>query len=318
MAEVDREPTEEIDEDEGRASDEEVEKETDEVSERAMRKLYNMQEGEIAKFKKIFGGLEGEIGLRASIRNYVDVADARYDLNDIKDQIDDFARRHRRIEIENRRAEARAYREEQVGTQERKGRLFARAKAISLLLGIAATADAVAATIVAIFVATHSNNQPGPPPEDGLTPEQRASLIGAVEGWRKLDDAAVWRAMADYCDSWNPSWQAQILMMDTIKKLSHPLNRPWVWQGDDALTYVRTLVGAYGSFTTPPPGENCARALYVAVEPIKYDVMNDGKLVPLPRQVAADLVELAITEIVLRSASRMAVHQAQSGGRGAI
>src|SRR5271156_5664975 len=123
MAEVDREPTEEIDEDEGRASDEEGEKETDEVSERAMRKLYNMQEGEIAKFKKIFGGLEGEIGLRASIRNYVDVADARYDLNDIKDQIDDFARRHRRIEIENRRAEARAYREEQVGTQERKGRL---------------------------------------------------------------------------------------------------------------------------------------------------------------------------------------------------
>jgi hypothetical protein len=235
--------------------------------------------------------------------------DGIYDLNEIKEWYDG---RHRAVEIEKRRAEARQYREENVATQERKGRLFARAKGISLLLAISLTVSSMTSLILAIFFAARPNFQPGPPPEDGLTPEERSVLVEAVERWRNLDNEAVWQAIATFTDSWDPSWQAQILMMDTIKKLSQPLSQPWTWRGDDAVSYVLALVEAYDSFSAPPAFQKRARALYVAVGPMKYDVMNDGKPIPLPRQVAADLVELAITGIILRS-NPLAAKEERSG-----
>jgi len=321
MPDVDPEPTEEIDEAEAKKSDEDVEEETEEVSKESVRDLYDTERTDVDRTTALLREIFNRINPSADMRANVDRVDAVYDTANIKDggyarpytpppygytPPDEYSSKR----IDDLRAEAKQYREEEVGTQNRKGRLAARASSLSLLLGISTTVASMASLVFEAFFAARPSS--GPPPDDGLTADQRAVLVAAVESWRDLDDAAMWQAVANFTDSWNPSWQAQILMMDTVKKLSRPLDKPWIWRGGDAVAYVLALVAAYRSFSAPPPGQNRARALYVAVAPMKYDRMNDGNPVPLPRQVAADLVELAITDIVLRPA-----RQKQTNERGA-
>jgi hypothetical protein len=87
--------------------------------------------------------------------------------------------------------------------------------------------------------------------------------------------------------------------MDTIKKLAIPLATPWVWREGSALTAATKLEDAYASFNPAPPQKR-SRILYVTVATLTYDGLKQGEVVALPRQVAADVAETAITDIVLR------------------
>lgn len=195
------------------------------------------------------------------------------------------------------RARAREYRARRVGSQRRKGRLFARAKGINLFLNLVIAGGTAISAIVAVRAAVRACN--GGTNDSQLTDEQRRALEDQVRRWWALPDTEVWNNVAQYCDRWNPSWQAQILMMDTIKDMSQKLNPPWEWRDDDEADLVDQTENAYADFT-PGVKQHQSSAIYRHVATLLYDGFTVGTPVSLPRQVAADVAELAIIGIVLK------------------
>jgi hypothetical protein len=288
-------PTAEPDPEEGTDSDDkgksnsEVESEKDEVLRDSRNSLYADQRTAVFDSASEVAQIAEDVNTAVANSVATDVWDSTYDETGIGMEPVDARGRALRTQAED-------YRENDVGTQERKGRLFARVKGIALLTSLTSATVAIAALIISIFNVSRSGTQ-----APGLTPAQIAAIQKQIDRWWSLSDADLWAAVVTYCDRWNPSWQAQILMMDTIKKLSRPLpGQGWLWRGTDLSDHVEALVNTYGDFTAGA-GQARSRILYVRVAALTYDGLTVGTVAALPRQVAADLVELAITDIVVKT-----------------
>jgi hypothetical protein len=287
-------PEEKIDESETTKSDDDFERDSDEVARETVTETFNEEASSVEETRARIEAISESLVKDTDSEIEMDAKDATYD-----DAASDDEGSDTDTEESGMRRRTREYRENEVGTQNRKGRRFARAKGISLLLGIASTASGAASLILAIYLASKDGGAGSG--GGGLTDAQGKLLTDQIKKWQDTPDSDMWDAVANYMDSWNPSWQGQLLMMDTIKQLATPLTKTWVWRDSDAALWARRLVDVYGANTTPPAGKNRARVIYETVKTMSYTVDNKGTLVALPRQIAADLVELAITDIVTRT-----------------
>lgn len=168
-------------------------------------------------------------------------------------------------------------------------RKWCRTKYIALFLGI----TSVTLPIIIWLIDRYKTAAPA-----GLTDAEKKIIEDQVARWQDLPDATVWSSVVQFCERWNPSWMSQTLMMDTLKGLSKPLAQSWSWRGDDQAERVQRLVDAYGDHR-PTDGTPRSPVLYRTVAAMAYDGFAPGTQVALPRAVAADLIELAIAQIIL-------------------
>jgi hypothetical protein len=196
------------------------------------------------------------------------------------------------------RAQAANYRENEVGNQPRRKRLVTRLKTWALVLGVASFGYTLIKAIAEAVIAGQTPKAPG------LSQQEKDKIVDRVKLWLKLPEKVVWTQMADYCDSFNPSWQAQILMVDTIKDLSPLLTEIWTWRDDDLALAVDKVVDAYGQFQ-PAKNQHQTSAIYRSLIGLTYDGYTKGMPVALPRVIAADVAELAIVEILHRNKTSM-------------
>jgi hypothetical protein len=86
--------------------------------------------------------------------------------------------------------------------------------------------------------------------------------------------------------------------MDSIKELSKALPRPFMWaKDDDKWNEIQAVVKAYVQFT-PTIGQSKSQALYTTIKDAKYKQPGESAPALLPRQIAADVVELALYQII--------------------
>jgi hypothetical protein len=208
------------DENEATDSDEEFEEDSKEVADESVKDLFADQGTQVAEARRQLTRTVEMVNLASDTAVTQDTRDSTYkdgsEKGDVKNK--DAGPR-----IKAQKDSAREYRENNVGAQKRKGRLFARVKGINLFLTLVSTVS----TAITLIVALRSSANAANGEDDGelaqLTDEQRQQLKEQIHRWWELSDADVWEAMAKYCDRWNPSWQAQMLMMDEIKDLSRKL-----------------------------------------------------------------------------------------------
>ena len=207
---------------------------------------------------------------------------------------------------------ARQRRAEDIAFVERHRRVVTRTKGIAVLIGVVALAEGAFTAVITYLMYEQGLEDKDPEdkdPEDtggegdapdrsGLTPAQKEQLKKQVTRWRALPDAAMWEQVATYCDDWNPSWDAQTLLMDEIKRLAGPMP-PWTWRGDDDADEVDALVEAYAKFE-PGTHQHRSSIIYRTVAEVRYDGVEVGSPVAIPRVAAADLAERCIPQILVR------------------
>lgn len=287
-----------IDETDGSESEEELESDSDDISRDSLSDLYSGEENARAAVEALRGQFDS-VDLDSDQMIELDSFDATYTLDvngDVTQTGPDSKTQQIEVSITN-------YCQNDVGMQGRKGRLWARVKGYTLFLGFVSAGTSLASVIVAANAAATNTNQPPSsvtPADTGLDPELSKMLEQQVERWQNLSDADVWRRVSAYCDQWNPSWQAQILLMDTIKRLARKLPAEWAWRDDDKADAVYATVDAFGAFK-PTQAQRQSSEIYRFLATRQYDGYEVSKSVVLPRQVAADVAQLAIGIIVLRN-----------------
>jgi len=225
-----------------------------------------------------------------------DLRDSSYNGPTEKDQAyRDF---HKNEDLEAAKKEAEHQREDEIGLVDRSLRFFARAKGLTLLFGIASSISFVGTFAVALAALVKSMNDGSPDPDLNLTPEQKENLKQLIKHWWEKSDAQLWDEMATFCDQFNPSLQAQVLMMDQIKELSQALKSPFLWENeDDEWKAIQAVVNAYATFI-PTTKQSKSRALYTAIKGYTYQQSGASAAAALPRQIAANIVEMALYQII--------------------
>ncbi|MFE4669753.1 insecticidal delta-endotoxin Cry8Ea1 family protein [Streptomyces sp. NPDC056716] len=195
---------------------------------------------------------------------------------------------------------------EDFALQARKGRIYTRSKGWMLAVVLTGTLSGLSSAVITVL--TYLQNQrkntatgtrtSGGTPEDTdvpadlqLTKDQQEKMQGQLERWWALEDGAVWAKTAELVDKRNLSLQGQVIMLDMVKRLSAPLLAPFIWpSAEDKVGAVKKCIAAFDGFDVP--GRPKSQALYGAVAGLRY---QGG---PLPRQVAAGVIQLALHQII--------------------
>ncbi|ONK15987.1 hypothetical protein [Streptomyces sp. MP131-18] len=292
------EPETDIDADESLRTDEEMENESEEEVESNTETFYQQYAAEIEEMRRALQPLLDDLDVRFQDTIDLDNLDAE---PQTLDESTETINGGMTDELKRMVDEAVRQRMDDLGLQKRKGRLWSRVKGWQFALAVwGALGGTLTVTMAVInFVLDRKKAGRGEGPRDTgpgegsqLTDEQKAKVEAQLERWWALDDGQVWARVAEQVDRRNPSLQGQILLLSTIKLFAADLPTPFVWDsaGDKAAA-VNSCVAAYNS---PGAAANSkSRALYDFAGAYRYQ----GE--PIPRQVMADVVELALYQIIV-------------------
>lgn len=190
-------------------------------------------------------------------------------------------------EISGLRKDFAEYKADKLLAEKRADRSAAKYFIAAAVLGLAVSVP----TIVDIVHHWNDNKE-----EDDAAKKE---VMNRIKQWRVLSDETFWLHVADLTDSEKPSKQEMIVWLDFIKEICQPLKEPWEWHDDDALEFVDYVLNIYNKNTNPKTGTSRASCIFRALPDLEYNYPDDDSPgVPLPRQVAADIAQLAIYKTI--------------------
>lgn len=178
------------------------------------------------------------------------------------------------------------YRQDHVALQRQRGRIAARAAALSATLGTKRFGKTPVEYVFTVLAAIDSSGIRSQSPVEATT---KATINDLLVRWRAISDEKNWQAFANHCDKHNPSLQAQILGMDTVIRLAAPLPAGTPLPSD-AASRIDSLLESYKNFRSTISSMPRSAALY-----------RTAASFPYPRATVAVLLQLVLTEIALQA-----------------
>ncbi|WP_433260826.1 hypothetical protein ACQPZF_25175 [Actinosynnema sp. CS-041913] len=287
----------EMDDREGRRSDREFSDDVTEDVKVTAKELFKLSDEDWKKLQEVLDPIAQEVSVRVDDITAIDRMDsAGRSLDNVVEKITDGIKKDLQELID----EMKKQREEEIGLQKRKGRLYCRAKGLLAVLAIITTVNGIGPTVIAVlkYIKENQGLELGDEVAAGvrgtstLTPDQKKKVQKQLDRWWALDDSLMWAHLAGRADRWDPSLQGQVLMVEIVKLAAKKPAQAFVWNSSaDKAKAVQACVDAYWKFT-PKPGKPKSRALYEFVVSYRY---NGNRL---SRPVAADVVELALYQII--------------------
>ncbi len=276
-----------IDEEYENTDDNEVQEDIDSIGEESEERFYSQESTEFSELMAQASEEFAQVDVQLEVTNDIELQDLRYQGTESSESLSDSGGSE-----DAEYDDISSLSEEQhrgAGEARRKGRFFTRFKFISWVAG-----TLVSQLSLAFLIFKYANDKDNEVPEtmqDQLTPEQIEAIRRRAELWRDLPDDQFWDALADFCKNWSPSWQAQLLILTYIKAWSKPAQ--WSWTKADKLAQINQLIETYGD--SDP--KSCS-VIYRKAKTLTFDGNQDGRPEKLPRLIAADVVDLAISDIM--------------------
>lgn len=175
----------------------------------------------------------------------------------------------------------------------RKGRILCKVKTWACVVSVVGTVVGIGTLIVHILKLLEGKGGAIPPfelaPDQGLSEEGEKDALKMVARWQSLTEGEFWGYMSGMSGRQTPSLQGQVLMMSLIKMTAAPMQDKFVWKsGADKAAAVKNCLAAYKA-------KNASHALYDFIKDYRYQGHT------LPRQIAADVVELAIHQLLVKA-----------------
>ncbi|MFF2374583.1 hypothetical protein ACFVUW_09395 [Streptomyces xiamenensis] len=176
---------------------------------------------------------------------------------------------------------------------QRRARVLCKVKTWGCIVSVVGTLVGVGTLIVHILKLLEGKGGDIPPfelaPDQGLSEEGEKDALKMVARWQSLGEGEFWGYMSGMSDRQNPSLQGQVLMMSLVKMAAAPIHDKFVWKsGADKAAAVKSCLAAYKA-------KNASHALYDFIKDYRYQGHT------LPRQIAADVVELAIHQLLVKA-----------------
>jgi hypothetical protein len=163
----------------------------------------------------------------------------------------------------------------------------------TLIAGMGMFAGLASAAFTGYMALRSQNNSTGPTVPAGVNTPLINKLMAQ---WTSLDDTDFWNALASYVES-NTTSGTELTLADQYQFMTYvmdlwPLTTPWIWQqGSDQIAARDFFVAKYAD------NDNSTAAMYQAVT--TYQCEGNA----LPRSVAAQVLQWALAQIIVNSAT---------------
>jgi hypothetical protein len=261
-----------VDEEYENKSEEEYDRENEDIGREAIDKLYSDIKTQLETFNKRLVELNKILDITIETRLALDNFETKY-RNPEGERINGSDERLSKSEKNAREQK------DKIGDEKRANREKSRKRIVIAVLGLL-----VAGGVIAFLIQYIQNKEPKP--TDQFTQQDVDDAKAIIEKWKSLSDDQLWENIANYADGYNPSLQTQMLMMGYIKNWANTSD--FTWDATDKADLIDKLKDAYEI-------ENKSSAIYRTVEKTTY------KNTKLPRSIAADLCELALADLLAQS-----------------
>jgi hypothetical protein len=142
-----------------------------------------------------------------------------------------------------------------------------------------------------VKVSVDVNNGPPISPDTGLSHKEKKHIEKLVMQWNEdLTTDEFWNDLITWLDRWNISLSAQVMVMDTIKRLCKT-GTQLEWAEEEKEALVSSIVSSYAGFQSPS-GQSKSHIIYQKIRDYRT---SEG--VQLSRIVGADVAELSLAAI---------------------